>query len=158
MTGELAVSSNHVVRNPKPLTKDRTKALIASGLQRAARDHGIEEVAIKAGCTRRCIEKALSHETLPEAHLLGNILLLDPTALTEWLGALGFIVVPRDAELSPDMVTLHRMSTAMSEFIDALKDGKRTHQETLELAEELRPLVPRLTAIIREAEGLKAVA
>jgi hypothetical protein len=150
------VSSNNVVRNPKPLTKDRAKALIASGLQRAARDHGIDEVAIKAGCTRRCIEKALSHETLPEAHTLGNILLIDPTAFCEWLGALGLQIVPRDAILSPDMETLSQMSKAMAEFIDALRDGKRTHRETLELAEELRPLIPRLTAIVHEAEGLKA--
>lgn len=152
------MSSNHVVRNPKPLTKDRAKALIASGLQRAARDHGLDEVAIRAGCSRRCVEKALAHETLPEAHLLGNLLLLDPTALTEWLGALGFVIVPRDAEASPDMVTLHHMGRAMSEFIDALRDGKRTHTETLELADELRPLIPRLTQIVREAEGLKVAA
>jgi hypothetical protein len=145
-----------VVREPKPLTKDRVKALIASGLQRAARDHGIEEVAMKAGCSRRCIEKALSHESLPEAHLLGNILLLDPTALCEWLGQLGFQVVPRETALSPDMVTLAQMSKAMAEFIDALRDGKRTHRETMELAEELRPLIPRLTQIVHEAEGLKA--
>lgn len=152
------MASNNVVRNPKPLTKDRVKALVASGLQRAARDYGIEEVAIKAGCSRRCIEKALSHETLPEAHLLGNLLLLDPTTLCEWLGALGFQLVPRDVEASPDMVTLHQMSKAMAEFIDALRDGKRTHRETLELAEELRPLIPRLTQIVHEAEGLKSAA
>jgi hypothetical protein len=69
---------------------------------------------------------------------------------------LGFQIVPRDLELSPDMQTLHQMSKAMAEFIDALKDGKRNHRETLELADELRPLIPRLTAIVHEAEGLKA--
>jgi hypothetical protein len=149
---------NNVVRNPKPLSKDRVKALVASGLQRAAKDHGIDEVAVKAGCSRRCIEKALSHETLPEAHLLGNLLLLDPTVLCEWLGQLGLQIVPRDTAMSPDMVTLSHMSKAMAEFIDALRDGKRTHRETLELADELRPLIPRLTQIIHEAEGLRCAA
>jgi DNA-binding phage protein len=117
------VTSNTVVRDIRPLTKDRVKALVASGIQRAARDHGIEEVAIKAGCSRRCIEKALSHETLPEAHLLGNILLLDDTALHEWFDALGFIAIKRDAAMSPDMVTLSHMGRAMAEFIEALSDG-----------------------------------
>lgn len=152
------MSNNHVVRETKPLTKDRVKALIASGLQRAARDHGIDEVAIKAGCSRRCIEKALSHETLPEAHLLGNVLLLDDTALSEWFSALGFIAIRRDALASPDMITLGQMGHAMTEFIEALADGKRTHTETLELAEVLRPLVPRLTQIVHEADGLRNVA
>jgi DNA-binding phage protein len=152
------VTSNTVVRDIRPLTKDRVKALVASGIQREARDHGIEEVAIKAGCSRRCIEKALSHETLPEAHLLGNILLLDDTALHEWFDALGFIAIKRDAAMSPDMVTLSHMGRAMAEFIEALSDGKRTHTETLELADVLRPLVPRLTQIVHEADGLRNVA
>jgi hypothetical protein len=50
------------------------------------------------------------------------------------------------------------MGRAMAEFIEALSDGKRTHKETLELAEVLRPLVPRLTQIVHEADGLKEVA
>jgi hypothetical protein len=150
--------SNTVVREPKPLTKDRVKALIASGLQRAARDHGLDEVAIKAGCSRRCIEKALCHETLPEAHLLGNILLLDDTALSEWLAALGFMAIRLDKLHSPDFETLSQMGHAMTEFIEALADGKRTPKETCDLAEVLRPLVPRLTQIVHEADDIKVNA
>lgn len=58
--------------------------------------------------------------------------------------------------MTPDMQALHHMSKALAEFIDALRDGKRTHQETLALAEQFRPVVAALTAIIHEAEGLKA--
>jgi hypothetical protein len=152
------VARNIVVREPKPLTKDRVKALVASGLQRAARDHGIDEVAMKAGCSRRCIEKALCHETLPEAHLLGNLLLLDDTALAEWLGALGFIAIRKECVNSPDMVTLGQMGHAITQFIEVLADGKRTPKETCDLAEVLRPLVPRLTQIVHEADDIKVNA
>ena len=52
---------NTVVRKAERLTKDRAKSLLASGLQRAVSKHGADEVALAAGCTKRCIEKALAH-------------------------------------------------------------------------------------------------
>jgi hypothetical protein len=147
-----------VVRNHRPLAKDKAKALIASGINRAVLHHGLAAVADAAQCSIRCLQKALSHDTLPEADKLGNILLLEPTVLSEWLGKLGFQIVPQGAEVTPDMVTASQMSRAVATFIEILEDGKRNHQETLSLADILRPLIPRLTAIVHEADGLKVAA
>jgi hypothetical protein len=108
------------------------------------------------GCCPDTVSNALSGNTVPELHTALNSLMADPNALDEVFSLYGFQVVPLDMELSPDMVTLHHLSKAMAEFCDVLRDGKRTHRETLELADELRPLIPRLTAIVHEAEGLKA--
>jgi hypothetical protein len=136
----------------------RAKELVASGLQRAVMNYSLDEVASAAVCSPRCIQKALSHETLPEAHTLVNLLRLDSTALCEFFGALGFKVVPAEASMSPDMLTVKRMSDTLSCYLTALQDGRRDHRETLELANHLRPLVQELTAIIHEADGLRRVA
>ena len=140
------------------MAKDKAKALIAAGINRAVITHGMEAVADAAQCSIRCLQKALSHETMPEADKLGNILLLEPTVLAEWLNRLGYQVIATNMEVTPDMVTASQMSRAVAAFLEILEDGKRNHQETLALAEVLRPLVPRLTAIVHEADGLKVAA
>lgn len=155
----MPVTSNHVVRNREPVTKTRSKALIASGLNRAVLTHGIEAVALAAGeCTPRCIQKALAHENLLGVDKLINLLLLDPTSLSELLGAVGMKIVPNEIAISTDMVTVSEMSGAVATFCQALEDGRRNHRETLQLANLLRPLMPKLASIVHEADGLKAVA
>lgn len=149
---------NKVVRKTGPVTKDKAKALIASGLQRAVMNHGLEDVAAAATCSPRCLQKALSHETLPEAHTLANILLLEPTVLSEFYSHLGFKIVPTHAAADQDMQTVAEMSRAVTVFLQALEDGRRCHRETLEIASLLRPLVQKLTAIVHEADGLRSVA
>ena len=136
----------------KGLTKDRAKELISAGIHRAVLNHGIEAVAGAAECSRRTIENALSMNTVPEAHTLGNILRLEPTALWEWLAELGFKAVPLDFQMSPDMRTAAEMSDALTLLIRALEDGTRDHSETLALAKKLRPLVPKLAALVAEAD------
>lgn len=150
--------SERSFENFEPVTKEKAKALVAAGLHRAVVNFGLEKVAQKAGCSPRCLQKALSHETLPEMHTAANVLLLDKTALCEFFAALGIQLVPLDAAMSPDMQTIARLSETLSVYINALQDGRRDHRETLEIAEHLRPLVAELTGIIREADGLRAVA
>jgi DNA-binding phage protein len=152
------VSSNTVVRDFNPVTKEKAKALVAAGLHRAVVSHGLEVVAQKAGCSPRCLQKALSHETLPEMHTAANVLLLDMTALCEFFAALGFQITPSTAAMSPDMMTVKRLSETLSCYLNALQDGRRDHRETLQLAEHLRPLIAELTALVREADGLRSVA
>lgn len=152
------MNSNHVVRKVRPLAKDKARALIAAGINRAIIAHGMEAVADAGQCSVRCLQKALSHETTPEADKLGNMLLLEPTILAEWLNRLGYQVIATNMEVTPDMVTASQMSRAVAAFLEILEDGKRNHQETLHLADVLRPLVPRLTAIVHEADGLKVAA
>ena len=142
-----------------PLSKDMVQAKLTQAWGRTIADKfegNKTAFAARVGCCSTTIENALSGKTVPEFHTALNSLLACPNALDEVAALFGLQLVPREVEMTPDMVTLSHMSKAMAEFIDALSDGKRTHRETLELAEELRPLVPRLTAIIHEAEGLKA--
>jgi hypothetical protein len=145
----------------EPLSKELVQAKLAQSWARTIANQfkgNKTKFAAAIGCCPDTVSNALAGNTVPELHTAFNSLLACPNALDELAALFGFALVPRDAQMTPDMVTLAQMSKAMAEFIDALRDGKRTHTETLELAEELRPLIPRLTAIVREAEGLKEVA
>lgn len=143
-----------------PLGKDVVQSRLAQAWSRTiANMQGKRATfAESIGCHPDTVANALSGNSVPELHTVLNSLLACPNALDEVFGLYGFQLVPRDAEMTPDMITLAQMGRALAEFIDTLRDGKRTHRETLELAEELRPLIPRLTAIVHEAEGLKSAA
>lgn len=151
-------TKRHKERSFRKLSKCETKALVASGLQREVLERGIEAVADDMDCTTRCVRKALSHETLPEADKLGNLLAKNPSALFEWFAQLGLHVGFSKTIMSPDMLTASQMSRAVATFIEILEDGTRNHRETCELAAILRPLIPRLSAIVHEADGLRSVA
>jgi hypothetical protein len=143
----------------EPISKEVVQSRLAQSWSRtiAAQFKGNKTAfAAKVGCHPDTVSNALAGNTVPEFHTVLNSLLACPNALDEALSLYGLQLVPRDMELSPDMQTLHHLSKALAEFVDVLRDGKRTHQETLELAEEFRPVVAALTAIIHEAEGLKA--
>lgn len=142
-----------------PLSKDMVGAKLTQAWGRTIADKfkgNKTAFAAKIGVCSTTIENALSGKTVPEFHTALNSLLACPNALDEVAALFGMQLVPRDIAMTPDMVTLSQMSRAVAEFVEVLSDGKRTHRETLELAEELRPLIPRLTAIVHEAEGLKA--
>lgn len=144
-----------------PLTKERVQSKLVQSWSRtiAERFEGSKSAfATKIGCCPDTVSNALAGKNLPELHTVLNSLLACPNALDEAIAVYGFRIIPADAAMSPDMQTLFEMSRALTSFIDALDDGRRDHRETLELAELLRPVVPKLTAIIHEAEGLKAVA
>lgn len=142
----------------RPLTKCEVKSLVATGLQRRVGQTSLEHVAEELDCTTTTVRRALAHESLLEADKLGNLLARDPSALHEWFSRLRLKVDYEDTEMSPDMLTASQMSRAVATFCEILEDGHRNHQETLQLAQVLRPLIPRLSAIIHEADGLKAVA
>lgn len=142
----------------RPLTKCEVKSLVASGLQRRVGETSLEHVASELGCETITVRRALSHESLLEADKLGNLLARDPSALSEWFSRLRLRVAYEDTEMTPDMLTASQMSRAVATFCEILEDGRRNHQETLQLASVLRPLIPRLAAIIHEADGLRAVA
>jgi hypothetical protein len=142
-----------------PLTKELVQAKLAQAWSRTIASslfNGNKTAfAGKLGVHPDTVSNALSG-TMPEFHTILNSLIACPNALAEALALYGLQLVPRDGALTPDMQTLHHLSRALAEFIDALRDGKRDHQETLTLAEQFRPVVASLTAIIHEAEGLKA--
>src|SRR5688572_23937673 len=97
------MNASKVVRENRRLTKDRAKVLVASGLQRAVARLGKEEVALAAGCTSRCIEKALAHDTLPSIETLFNALAADVTIADELLSAYGFRLAPLHCEAANDL-------------------------------------------------------
>lgn len=101
------------------------------------------------------VSNALSGATVPELHTVLNSLIACPNALDEVMRLYGFILVPEDAALSPDMLTLVEMSQALTRFCEAMEDGRRDHRETIELANKLRPLLPKLHAIVDEADTSK---
>jgi hypothetical protein len=152
MRGVINMATKSVFRQFKPnansLTKDRTKELISAGLHRAALNHGLDTVAKAGECSTRTLQK----ETRPELHTLGNILPLEPTVLWEWLSELGFKIVPKDLCMSPDMRTVTEVSQFLTAFIQALEDGVRKHDETVRLGNLVRPLIPKLSAIVAEAD------
>ena len=147
-----------VVRESLRLTKDRAKALLASGLQRSVVKHGADEVALAAGCTKRCIEKALAHETLPSMETALNALTIEPTVLDELLAAYGLRLCPLHADAANDLTTAAGLSGAVSKLVEACADGVRDHNETLAVAALLRPHLPAIQAIVREADQLRGAA
>ena len=152
--GGITYGSAPIVRKVERFTKDRAKALVASGMQRAVAAHGMDRLALAGGCSRRCVEKALGHETLPGIDIIANMLDEDPTMLNEFFAAKGLQLTPIAPEPNADFSTLAGMCDAAAEFSHALADGIRSPSETAGLAKKFRPLLPAMTAIVREADQL----
>lgn len=147
-----------VVRDRVRLTKDRAKALLASGLQRAVARHGKDEAALAAGCSPRCIEKALAHDTLPGIETVLNLLDLDVTVLDELLAARGMRLLPLHHDAANDLSTAAGVIAAMGELVRSQADGRRDHTETMAVATLLRPHLGAIEAIVREADELRGAA
>jgi hypothetical protein len=160
MLNRIAEKGNMVVRKNRRLTRDRAKALIAAGLQRAVQnaEDGIEQVAAGATCGRRCLESALSHQTLPEAHFLFNALIDEPTVLDEVMSEVGYCVTPLEIEFDNDLELIAELSALLTEWLDAMKDGRRDHVELMRIAKRIRHLLPKLRGVVGEADKLRAVA
>lgn len=143
------------IRGKQRLTKDRAKILIASGLHRCVAAHGIDELALAGGCSRRTIEKALAHETVPSVEYLVNMLDLDASLLDELLAAKGLRLCPLDSAPARDLPIAAGVIDAMGELVKAAADGHRDHGETLAVADLLRPHMAALASIINEADRLR---
>ena len=148
----------HQVRPHLRTKSDASAALVIGWARMIARYHQ-GNFANAMGVDPKTVQRAMSGETTPELHTALNSLLVDPTALNELFALYGFHPPrPRNATAANDMVTVSTMSGVVSQFCDALKDGHRDHRETLQLADAIRDLMPALTAILNEANQLRAVA
>lgn len=147
-----------MAKNRKRLTRDRAKSLVATGLQRAVAHHGLDQVAMEAGCKATCLRTALSHQTLPELHFVLNALMLDSTVMDEALASVGFCLVPLEMDFGSDMEVISELSGLMTEWINAMKDGRRDHVETQQIAARIRYLLPKLRGVVGQADDLRAVA
>lgn len=154
----MPVDRNTVVRKPSRLTKSRTKALVADGLQSAVRDGDIERLALAGGVTTRCIQKALAHDTLPSFDVLLNMLDEEPGILTPALAEKGFHLTPTHAEPANDMQLAAGLGHTLAELIERLRDGKRCHVDTAVLASLFRSVIPQMQAIVDEDDARRAAA
>lgn len=142
----------------EPLSKDKFQAKLAQAWSRVASALG-GQVAMAAKMQLNDtapIKRGINAKNLPEAHNIFNSLIADASALDEILRAYGFRLVPDTPEAANDMATLAGLCETAAEMSEALRDGKRIHPETLRIADKLRPHMPALTAILSEAERLRA--
>lgn len=120
--------------------------------------NGLSEVALAAGCCERSIQNALSLDTLPSLDAILNAMDLEPTILDELLAAKGLRIAPLHLDAANDLNVAAGVSNIAASICAALSDGKRDHRETLELAKIIRPLLPALSGIVREADELRGAA
>lgn len=143
-----------------PLSRDRFKTLLAAAWSRTAAACGSPMVMAAAmGLSdKKTITRATGMQNTPEAHAVFNSLLADPAALDEVLAAYGFRLAPIEPAAANDFATLSGVCGVASDWAAAMQDGRRDHNETLRLADKVRPLLPALTAVVREADALRGAA
>lgn len=129
--------STNVSGNNGPVTKDVGKALLVLDWDRIAKRHGKGVFADGIGCTGETLENALKGKTMPEGHTLLNSLSVDATALDGWLDRYGLRLVPKDASCTTDGLAAPVICALLKKVIDAELDGVKTHQELLDMENEL---------------------
>lgn len=149
---------SNVLQDRSPLPKGRVSALLSAGWARAISTMGKGAFADALEVSDNTIGNALAQRTTPELHTVLNSLTVDPTALDELLASYGFRLCPLHNEAANDLATAAGVIGAMGGLVEALSDGKRDHNETLAIAQLLRPHMPAVHAIIHEADALRGVA
>lgn len=138
-----------------PVSKDRFQTLLATSWGRVWPKVGKGTMADKMDSNTKTIDRAVTGSNLPEAHTVFNSLLAHPTALDEVLTAYGFRLAPLHADAANDFHTASELARAAGTFIDALSDGRRCHNETLALGAIFRDLLPKISAIVGEADQIR---
>ena len=155
-----------IVPKLQPIEHSEAKRLLAAGLFRTISKRGkrgVESVAIEADCHPKTLTKALAMETLPAGDTLLNLLLADVTALDELMARVGCKVSPLHANADADLDVVEALGAlcgalAKSRSPNSPGGVERVHCETLVIADLARSLLPTLTAIVREADGIRGVA
>lgn len=143
---------------PEPLSEERVGANLAVGWARAIAKIGRGTFADAAGCCGETVGNALAGKNLPKLHTVLNSLRADPSALDEALSPYGFRLVPTNRDAANDLDTAAGVIAAMGQLVRANADGRRDHNETLAIAELLRPHLGAIDAIMAEADKLRGVA
>jgi hypothetical protein len=152
----MADTLNLVVRaNSNPTELQYHEALIA-GLARAAVAIGRGNLADKSNRTTRALDKLFSGSSADTSGKgLLDFLLADPTALDEVLALYGHQLAPLDPSRAIDFEIIADAAALTAEHTDAMRDGRRDHNETIRIADKARPVVQRYSAIIAEADELR---
>ena len=144
------------VRPPsKRLTEEDARAKLSFGLLRTTSVHGPSRAGLEAGCDEKTIRNARDQKSTLRIDLAFNLLTLDPTVLDELLASYGFKLTPLRAHAANDLHTAVGLIDGASEIVRAHEDGVRDRNETLRIAEKLRPHLPAALAIVREADTIK---
>ena len=151
----MADRRNTVVQHRAAPSEAQFHAAVVAALGRVAHEHGRGALADKSGRTTRSLDKVFAGST-PCGKGLCDFLLADDTALDEVLALYGVKLCPRTATPGGDMMVVAELAQVLARLAKAIEDGTRIHTETLDVAKALRPLMPKLTAIIDEADALLA--
>jgi hypothetical protein len=114
--------------------------------------------ADKLGVDVKTVSRAMAGDTLPELHTAFNALAADPTALDEIADLYGVQIRPKQIDTANDMEIIAELSALVSEWIAALADGRRDHNETMKLAKRIRTLSNRMSAVCAEADRLSGLS
>lgn len=141
-----------------PIGKAKLQGALAAAWSRVSHEIGRGTFADATGADPTTINRAICGPSLPSAEHLLNSLCADPSALDEVLKLYGLTVRPLHVEAANDMETVAGVSHLAGQWAGALSDGVRDHRETCQIADAIRPLMPRLMNIVAEADRLKEVA
>lgn len=81
-----------------------------------------------------------------------------PEALNPFMALFRSIAVWRESTAANDLATIAGLSHVAGDWVERLRDGNRCHNDTIAIAEALRPLLTALTAVVEEADRHRADA
>lgn len=141
-----------------PLSKESFKLRLAAAWGRVSPKVGKGTMADRMKSDTGTIDRALTEKNLPEAHTIFNSLCADPSALDEILREYGFQLAPLTPDAANDFDLLADAADLHDEHMNAMRDGRRDHRETIRIANKARPVVSKYQAIIEQAEELERKA
>ncbi|MBB4642344.1 hypothetical protein [Rhizorhapis suberifaciens] len=147
--------SNIVVPKRQKPDEQQFHALMVAGLARTAAKVGRGTLADSMGRTVRALDKVFAG-SCPEPKALFDLLVDEPQALDELYARYGFKLAPLTADAANDFHTAADLARAAGAFMDALSDGQRDHLETLALGALFRDLLPRIQAVVSDADRIRS--
>jgi hypothetical protein len=137
-----------------PLTEQDARHLLAAGLLKPVHEQGPTRVGLTIGCNEKTVRSARDEQTTLRLDLAFNTLLADPASIDALLAHYGYQLSRRHADAANDLLTAAGVIGAMGELVARLADGKRCRNDTLAIAALLRPHMPAIHAIMREADEI----
>ena len=155
----LPVANNKgLSRRPRP-NQSLYQAAIRNIILNIQGDLTDAELGERLGCSSGTISNARNKK----GNLCGVTLArigdeFGPEAIEPFTALFGSIAVHRESQAANDMATIAGISHVAGDWIERLRDGVRCHNDTIALADSLRPHLAALTAIMEEAEKHRAEA
>lgn len=150
--------ANSQVRPNLPRRQDVSSALVV-GWARMIATHGKGAAADAMEVDAKTLSRAMAGENTPALHTALSSLLVDPNALNEVFALYGLAPPrPRQPEAANDHHLMAELANLLRQFAMILEDGERDHRETLDLADQVRMVMPALSAILTEANRIRGIA